>query len=66
MATPQQQSVDAWNASHETAVPVTYRQMGEDVPTKTRSKAVVLSGVASIFIDGVSGCVALDRVTVRT
>lgn len=65
--TPQQKSVDAWNGRHETVVPVTYRKDDKStVDTATRSKAFVLGGhTATIMVDGVCGCVALDRVTVR-
>ncbi len=65
--TQQQKSVDAWNAIHETVVPVTYRDDdGYLIATKTRSKAFLLSGRdAAIFIYEAGAPVMLDRVTVR-
>lgn len=58
---------DRWNGQNVKGVPVYYRKDdGRDVPTATRSEAYVLSGhTAVIFVDGISGCVALERVRVR-
>lgn len=68
MPTPQEQA-DAWNAAHpEIGVPVLYRKdHGSLTRTATRSPAEVLSGhTAVIWLEGVRGCVALDRVTHAT
>lgn len=56
--------VDAWNSHYPvgTAVVVT-RDLGEPVPTKTRSLAQRLpSGTPVIWLDGIAGCYLLERV----
>jgi hypothetical protein len=64
-----QQAVDAWNAAHHPAVPVEVTYVKDDftvVNTVTRSRAEVLSGhTAVIWLVGVRGCVALERVKPR-
>lgn len=58
-----QDEVDEWNAKYPigTAVIVT-KDNGVQVHTKTRSEASVLSGhTAVIWLEGLSGCYALDR-----
>lgn len=57
---------DAWNAKHPIGTPVTVRlDNGDRCITTTRSAAEVLSGhSAVIWINGISGCYLLDRVTV--
>lgn len=57
--------VEAWNAQVAEGAPVTYRDdRGNLTETRTRSKAQVLSGhTAVVWIEGKSGCVALERVT---
>lgn len=58
-------TVDGWNQQHEVGIAVFYRKdNGSGVTTTTRSQASILSGhTAVIWLDGVSGCVALDRVS---
>jgi hypothetical protein len=58
---------DAWNRANARGAPVWYRDdNGQMMATATRDEAFVLSGhTAVIFVDGKSGCVALERVTVR-
>lgn len=60
-----QAAVDAWNARHPVGTPVTLRKDGgEIVEGVTTCAAYVLSGhSAVIFVSGVRGCYALDRVT---
>lgn len=60
-----QAAVEAWNAGVNVGDAVTYRNdHGKLIPTRTRSKAAVLSGhTAVIWLYGIAGCVALDRVT---
>lgn len=60
-------AVDGWNQQQDVGVPVTYRNdAGKLTATTTRSQASVLSGhTAVIWLDGISGCVALDRVELR-
>jgi hypothetical protein len=57
-----------WNERHPIGTPVTYqRDDGTLADGETITPAQVLSGhTAVIWIDGVSGCVALDRVSPRT
>lgn len=61
-----QKQCDDWNAAHPVGTPVVLRtDTRGDIPTKTRSAAEVLSGhSAVVWLDGVSGCYALDRVKV--
>lgn len=59
-----QRKCDDWNAVHGLGCKVQLtKDSGEVVVTNTRSQAQVLSGhSAVIWLDGVSGCYALDRV----
>jgi hypothetical protein len=61
-----QAQCDAWNAVNPVGREVTLtRDNGEQLQTKTRSTAQVLSGhTAVIWVDGVAGCYLLDRVRV--
>lgn len=56
--------VKFWNEEHAIGTPVIVtRDNGEELRTKTRSAAWVLSGhSAVIMVDGISGCYALERV----
>ena len=60
-------AVDGWNQQHAVGAAVTYRNdAGKLIAIRTRSPADVLSGhTAVIWLDGISGCVALDRVELR-
>lgn len=60
-----QAQVDAFNARYPIGQAVTVRRDGgDDMSTFTRSEAQVLSGhSAVIWLDGISGCYLLDRVT---
>jgi hypothetical protein len=60
-----QKDCDAWNAKHPVGTVVTVRRdNGEVQVTKTRSAAEMLSGhTAVIWLEGISGCYMLDRVT---
>jgi hypothetical protein len=60
-----QQQCDAWNEKNPVGTRVILKKdAGVEVHTKTRSIASVLSGhSAVIWLEGVSGCYALDRVT---
>lgn len=59
-----QKQCDDWNAKHPVGTAVTLtKDLGEQVPTKTRSVAQVLSGhSAVIWLEGISGCWLLERV----
>jgi hypothetical protein len=61
----QQKLVDEWNAKH--AVGARVKLLKDDdsiVETVTRSRAELLSGhTAVIWLEGVSGCYCLERVT---
>lgn len=61
-------AVDGWNQRHAVGIDVTYRNdLGELIATKTRTHAYVLEGhSAVIWLEGVSGCVRLDRVSPLT
>jgi hypothetical protein len=61
-----QAECDAWNAVNPVGCDVVLtRDNGEQLQTKTRSAAEVLSGhSAVIWLDGVRGCYLLDRVRV--
>ncbi|WP_324694567.1 hypothetical protein [Novosphingobium sp. RL4] len=63
-----QQQCDDFNARFPVGQKVTVRRDdGEGVITNTRSRAEVLSGhSAVIWLDGISGCYLLDRVTPLT
>lgn len=56
-----------WNEAHPIGTDVIFRRdVGEPLETKTCSRAQLLNGhTAVIWLDGVSGCVALDRVSAR-
>lgn len=58
-------AVDGWNQQHEIGAPVVYRNDSHELLfTTTRSRADILGGhTAVIWLVGVAGCVALDRVT---
>ncbi len=58
---------DTWNAKWPVGTPVYVRKDGGDIQeTFTRSAATVLSGhSAVIWLEGISGCYLLDRVTPR-
>lgn len=60
-----QAAVDRWNRAHPVGTRVTVRKdSGEVVETVTRTEASVLSGhTAVIWLEGISGCYLLDRVT---
>jgi hypothetical protein len=59
-----QADVDSWNANVAVGGKVTYRRdNGAEIQTRTRSRAQVLSNhTAVVWLDGITGCVALDRV----
>lgn len=59
-----QQQVDAWNRAHQVGTPVIVtKDRGEQIETKTTSEAQVLGGhSAVIWLEGISGCYALERV----
>jgi hypothetical protein len=58
-----QAACDAWNAAHPVGSSVTLMRDSGPMPTRTRSAAEVLSGhSAVVWLDGVAGCYALDRV----
>lgn len=63
-----QTAVDAFNAKYPVGTEVAVRRdNGESQVTITRSKAEVLSGhSAVIWLDGISGCYLLDRVSAVT
>ncbi|WP_203452787.1 hypothetical protein [Rhizobium sp. rho-13.1] len=60
-------AVDEFNARYPVGVAVSVKlDNGETKETKTRDKAGVLGGhSAVIWLDGITGCYLLDRVTVR-
>ena len=60
-----QKQVDEFNARYPVGQMVTVRRdAGNGILTKTRSEAQVLSGhSAVIWLEGISGCYLLDRVT---
>lgn len=60
-----QKQVDDFNARYPVGQQVSVRKDGgDDVVTTTRARAEVLSGhSAVIWLDGISGCYLLDRVT---
>lgn len=60
-----QRQCDTFNAGCDIGSPVSVRKdNGEAIVTVTRSRAEVLSGhSAVIWLDGISGCYLLDRVT---
>jgi hypothetical protein len=60
-----QRHVELFNHGVKEGDSVTYkRDTGELLQTRTRSSAFILSGhTPVVFVDGVSGCVLLDRVS---
>ena len=62
----QQKLVDTWNRDCPVGTPVRYWtgvREGEGKQSKTRSAAKLLGGhMAVVWIEGVSGCVALSHV----
>lgn len=64
-----QERCEQFNARHACFTPVRYHSVigeGPGISTRTRSAAYILSGhTAVIFVEGVSGCVALDAVEVE-
>lgn len=68
-AARQQRAVEDWNQKHPNAgVPVTVRlDSGAELETKTTSQASLLGGhSAVIWLEGVKGCYALERVSERS
>ena len=59
-----QKQVDEWNSEYPIGAPVIVTlDSGENRPTRTRSRAQVLSGhSAVIWLEGITGCYLLDRV----
>jgi hypothetical protein len=58
-----QKRCDEWNALHPVGTAVELTKDAGVVTTKTRSAAEVLSGhSAVVWLEGVSGCYALERV----
>lgn len=60
-----QKTCDDWNAKYPVGTAVVLKaDGGQNVATKTRSEASILSGhSAVIWLEGISGCYLLDRVT---
>lgn len=60
-----QKQCDEFNATNPVGTRVILKKdVGTEVHTKTRSVAQVLSGhSAVVWLEGVAGCYALDRVT---
>lgn len=60
-----QKQCDAWNKKYPVGTPVVLlKDGGENISTVTRSQAEILSGhSAVIWLEGVSGCYLLERVT---
>jgi hypothetical protein len=56
--------VKTWNDAVAVGGKVTYRNdLGQEILTRTRSRAQVLSNhTAVVWVEGRTGCVALDRV----
>lgn len=54
-----------FNKNAPIGTPVSYRtDLGKVVETKTRSEASVLGGhTAVVWLDGIAGCVSVERVT---
>jgi hypothetical protein len=54
-----------WNSAHPVGTPVTVRlDNGRTHATKTRSRAAIIGDhSAVIWLEGMSGCYALERVT---
>ena len=60
-----QKIVDDWNAQYPVGTPVVVKlDGGDELYTRTRSGAEVLSGhTPVIWLEKISGCYVLDRVT---
>ena len=60
-----QRQVDQWNERHPVGQAVTIRRdNGDIITTKTTSAAELLSGhSAVVWLEGISGCYLLSRVT---
>lgn len=59
-----QKAVDLWNSKYPVGQPVSLLKDGGDiVETKTKSEATVMSCTAVIWLEGISGCYALERCT---
>lgn len=58
-------AVSQWNAAHPEGTPVTVTlDSGRRVETRTRSRAAVLGNhTAVVWLAGITGCYALERVT---
>ena len=56
--------VEVWNNRVPVGTSVTYKKDdGSSIETKTRSAAEILGGhTAVVWLEGISGCVRLDRV----
>lgn len=63
-AADEARKVGIWNRHHPVGTPCVYtNDLGVETASRTRSEAMVLGGhTAVVWIDGVSGCVSLDRV----
>jgi hypothetical protein len=63
----EQRKAEAFNARHHIGTPVYYRtDQNGIVETRTRTNASVLSGhTAVVWLDDITGCVSLERVTPR-
>ncbi|MEG6552271.1 hypothetical protein V6C53_18740 [Desulfocurvibacter africanus] len=61
----EQSLCEAWNASHPVGTVVSIlRDNGNTTQTRTVSEAQVLNGhTAMVWLEGISGCYALKRVT---
>jgi hypothetical protein len=60
-----QKEIQEFNSTNPVGTPVRVWpgiKMGDGVLTKTRSAAMVISCTASVFCEGVSGCIALSHV----
>lgn len=57
-----------WNSVYPVGTSVDYRRDdGSTFATKTRTEASVLSGhTAVVWVDGIAGCVSLERIRLRT
>ncbi|HBG06296.1 MAG: hypothetical protein A2075_12055 [Geobacteraceae bacterium GWC2_58_44] len=59
-----QQVIDDWNAKHAIGVAVVVKRGNQDFHTRTISPARVLEGhTPVIWVEGLSGCYALDKVS---
>lgn len=60
----QRLAVENWNLKHAVGIPVVVtRDNGDELHTKTRSHAHLISGeIACVMVDGISGFYMLSRV----